>query len=102
MLKTEGAIIDIISRLKALEGGTDDVRKARQTVQAAVQVPSGHGDLKWDEGDRSDCKLLRCSSRYAHPLEEGVHRKRAGDLLSADHHSGIRETDRGAGTVERP
>lgn len=55
VLKTKGAIIDIISQVKALEGGTDDVREARQAVYAAVQIPGGHKDPKWDEGNRSDC-----------------------------------------------
>ncbi|TRZ50148.1 hypothetical protein D4S03_07230 [bacterium] len=36
--KKEGAIIDIISRVEAFEGGSDGVREKRQTVHAAVQV----------------------------------------------------------------
>lgn len=94
--------MDIISRVKALEGGTDGVREAGQTVHAEVQVPSGHGNLKRDEGHRADCAVLWSSSGDSHPLEERVHRKGAGDLLPANHDPGVRETDRGPGTVDRP
>jgi len=38
VLKIKDAIIDVFSQVKALEGGTDDVREARETVHDAVQV----------------------------------------------------------------
>ena len=68
---------------------------------AAVQVPGGHGDLKRDQGHRPDCQVLWRSSDHPNSLEERVHRERAGDFLPADHHPGVRETDRGTGTVDR-
>jgi len=93
--------MDIISREKALEGGTGDVREAQQTIHAAVQVPGGHGNFKRNQGHRPDCQVLLRSSGHADSLEERVHRERAGGFLPADHHPGVRVTDRGTGTADR-
>jgi len=101
VLKFKSVIIDIISRVKTLEGGSDDVREVRQTVHAAVQIPSGHGSLERPESRRPDRSLLWRSSDHDRALEEGFNRKRAGDLLPADDDPGVRETDRRTGTVDR-
>jgi len=100
--KKEGAIIDIISRVEAFEGDSGRVREKRQMVHVAVQISSRHGNLEWGEGDRTDCAVLWRSSGEPHPLEERIHRKRAGDLFPTEADPGIRETNREPGTIDRP